>query len=274
MKMLHSFLSRVKSGALHPEELPRLYWKISTFAYLALLIILCFHALSAPEEHIVTMVCTGFVVIIHGGTVLFVSGELPTLKSITSILKRLLLYAYYLLCKLLEWLLGKTTAAPPAEWVYPILNEFLSYVFNSQARQLTFFQTLFYEETPIMGTKQKFLVPHIEPMFFLYNDIIPIYCISIFRIGCEMLSDDLLNQGHTVVKQMLVHNLENGQLSLGNYPPCYVKGFPTLYLLKTYDTGSHVRFCFAWVNSKKIADAVRAYEAPAIDDGNSDDEDF
>lgn len=274
MKKIYSILSRVKSGTLHPEELSLLYWIISTCACISLLIILSFSCLSAPEEHSTELICTAFVMVIYGVAILYVSGALPTVGAISATLKKWFRYGYMLICKLLELLLGKTPAPPSAEWAFSILSDFLSYVFNSQAQQLPFFQTLFYEEIPIMGSKQKCLKSDMDFSSFLYNDVIPIYCISAFRIGHEMLSVELLNQGQTVINQMLSHALGNGQLSLGNYPPCYVKGFPTLYLLKTYDTGSYVRFYFAWINSKKVADAVRAFETPANEGCDSDDEDF
>lgn len=177
-----------------------------------------------------------------------------------------------ILLKIWKYLVEKQERYPCAEFVWGIAYDFLIGSINRIWPHIKSFQSLYYDEVPIAGSEAVVRYPRAKFGFDYYRGV-PVYRIALFRMSRALLGTDVLRQDGAMLQSFLGRVIEDGDLSLGDHPICYVPNLPTLCLLDVTEQGDYTYFNFVWVNNEKAADVISRYGVPPVDD-DTDDFDF
>lgn len=162
---------------------------------------------------------------------------------------------------------------PSAEQILAVAEEFITALCNSPASKLPFFQRLYYETEPIEGSDVCFLRPVTRWSTGIYNGVL-MYNLSLLRLSAERLSDGMIAETLRVLRRLIQRHLEDGTLSLGEFPITYDGIHPSLYLFTVDQDSDHVCLGFMWATPENVAkieaQCDRLHPAP----DNDNDQDF
>ena len=257
-------------GTRPPEKdgYSKLFWV--SFAANAVYMALLFWAFLTAPEALDTGKWPTFVAILAYGLAAFAVSltkeDLGTAKEkVKAVAKRV--YAF------ITKELSPRPPAPSAEQILSVAEEFITALCNSPASKLPFFQRLYYETEPIEGSDVCYLHPVTRWSTGIYSGVL-MYNLSLLRLSAERLSDDMLFETLRVLRRLIQRHLEDGSLSLGEFPITYDGVHPSLYLFTVDQDSDYVHLGFMWATPENVAAIIEQYDRSHPAPGNDNDQDF
>ncbi len=162
---------------------------------------------------------------------------------------------------------------PSAEQILFVVEDFITAMCNSPVSKLPFFQRLYYETEPIEGSDVCYLHPVTRWSTGIYSGVL-MYNLSLLRLSAERLSDDMLFETLRVLRRLIQRHLEDGSLSLGEFPITYDGVHPSLYLFTVDQDSDYVHLGFMWATPENVAAVIDQYDRSHPAPGNDNDQDF
>lgn len=261
-------------GSVKGNRLPeksgycKLFW-VSFVANAVYIALLFWAFLTAPEALDAGKCPTAIAIFAYGlagGAVVLTKEDLGTAtEKVKAVAKRV--YAF------VARELSPRSPAPPAECILATAEEFITALCNSPASKLPFFQRLHYEAEPIEGSDVCFLHPVTRCSTGIYSGIL-MYRLSLLRLSAERLSDDMLMKTLRVLRRLIKRNLEDGTLSLGEFPITYDGVHPSLYLFTMGQDEDYIHLEFIWATPENVTTIIEQYERSHPDPNDGSDQDF